>query len=106
MSLNIELKDAKTAWRPGEEVEGDACWNYETPPPYLLLKLGWRCQGDFVTAVEERVENPAAGHAHHAFHLKAPAGPWTFEGKLFQVRWCVRLEDPEGGSGEAEVSIR
>lgn len=106
MSLNIELKDGKTAWRPGEEVEGEACWNLEAPPAYLLLKLGWRCQGDLVTAVEQRIETPAPGHAHHAFRVKAPAGPWSFAGKLFQVRWVLRLEDPEGRYGEKEVSIR
>lgn len=111
MSLNIELKDGKASYRPGEAVEGEACWTLEPAPAALVLKLGWtseapgRFTNEFTTAVEQRIENPAPGHAHHAFRLEAPDGPWSFVGELLAIRWSVRLEDGEGRTGEQAIVI-
>ena len=111
MSLNIELKDAKAAYRPGESVEGEACWTLDPAPPALVVRLCWRTEApgcstsDRVTAVEQRIENPVAGHAHQGFSLRVPDGPWSFAGALFAIHWFVRLEDGEGRVEEADVVV-
>lgn len=110
MSLNIELKEKKVAYWPGEAIEGEVCFDHDPAPPALVVRLSWRTdaqgsQSEPVSAVEQRIENPAAGHAHHPFSLKAPDAPWSFAGSLFSIRWFVRVEDGEGHSGEAEVVI-
>ena len=109
--MNIELKDKKTAYRPGEMIEGEACFTFDTPPPVLFVRLCWSTDalgygaGDPVKVHELRIENPASGHVHHPFSFPAPGAPWSFAGAIFKVRWVVRIEDNEGSIGEAEIVI-
>ncbi len=109
--MSIELKETKTSYRPGEAVEGEACWTCDPAPAALVVRLCWRtdAQGstsDRVTAVEQRIENPAAGQVHQAFSLKAPDAPWSFAGTLFSIRWFVSLVDNDGNyHGETEVVV-
>jgi hypothetical protein len=109
--MNIELKDAKTSYRPGEAVDGEACWDLDPAPPALVLRLCYRAEasgfysGEPVAAAEVRIESPAAGHAHHPFSFKAPAAPWSFTGALFSIRWFVCMEDGAGHTGETEIVI-
>ncbi len=95
--LAIQIDSHKTAFLPGESLRGVIRWQYEGRPGRLELRLIWftRCMGtDDVGVVDSLVlEDPAPGDAR-AFHFRIPAGPYTYDGHIFKIRWALEFLRP------------
>jgi hypothetical protein len=108
-SLRIALAEPLTAFLPGGFVEGDAGWELSDPAESLELKLCWTTDarvghGDPVDARKETIENPGA-EGRRKFRLELPEGPWSFEGKLFSLKWFVELSQGDHHYGRAEFVL-
>ena len=92
--LDIQLRDNKTRYAPGETVHGSVQWNVEGNPKRLDLSLLWYTAGKgtrdvgIIETVE--IDNPGAfGSRDFAFSL--PYGPYSFSGKLISLVWTLEL---------------
>lgn len=84
------------AFRPGEQVRGEAAWTLTEPAAELELKLCWTTDGptgmggEPVVVLRERF--PVEGlEGRRDFSFELPPAPWSFQGALFSVRWFVEL---------------
>jgi len=94
MSIQIQIFEERTAFRPGETIAGKASWSLPVPPARIALELFWttRGKGKVDTKVVESVpvdHPPASGEK--AFNLKVPNEPYSFSGKLVSLLWGLRL---------------
>ena len=101
-TLTLELEGGKLAYAPGEEVRGRASWALEGDPESVEVHLFWRTEGRGTTNTEiaesVRFEAPGRRDARE-FRLKAPAGPYSFEGKLITILWSVEVVAEPGSEG-------
>jgi hypothetical protein len=94
--LEVRLTAEPAAYRPGDVLEGEASWKLDQPTPALNLKVYWTTDGDSgltdppVLAHDKTF--PISGlEGKQAFHMDLPQGPWSFQGKVFSVRWFVEI---------------
>lgn len=101
--LQLETHENRTAFVPGETIQGVTGWELDAPPERVELCLLWHTagKGDRDTNVAERVtfESPAAVDAQ-TFSLTAPEGPYSYEGKLITLSWALELIVEPGGHVE------
>ena len=93
-TLNIALHEDKTAFAPGQTVEGTIRWSLHTNPEHLEFSLFWYTAGkgtrDVGVVETARFDNPGAcGSKEFAFPL--PDGPYSFSGKLISLIWALEL---------------
>jgi len=94
--LQVTLSADPAAFRPGEAVSGEASWELDEALSVLELKLCWTTDGSFGVGGDPVVVHRESltvnePHEHRAFRFELPQGPWSFQGKLFSVRWFVEL---------------
>ncbi len=91
-SLTIETLDGKVAFAPGEPIDGVVSWAFEGEAREVELRLLWYTtgKGDRDEGVIEviRFENPARDDVQ-AFGFFAPAGPFSYSGKLITLSWAL-----------------
>lgn len=96
MSLvRITFLDPARARAPGEALEGDAVWELEEPADALEIRLSWTTDAAVgleppVVFKAEALERPPRKGSRH-FRYDLPAGPWSFEGRLFSLSWFVEV---------------
>jgi hypothetical protein len=93
-SLKIELLDGRTAFAPGETIEGVVSWQLKEPPKELELHLLYhtRGKGDDDAEVAETAVFPGAGASGvETFRFTAPSGPYSFSGRLISLSWTLEL---------------
>ncbi len=108
-TLNIALHDDKTAFAPGQTVEGTIRWSLQTNPEHLEFSLFWYTAGkgtrDVGVVETARFDNPGAcGSKEFAFPL--PDGPYSFSGKLISLIWAVELTcRPGSETARREITL-
>ncbi|MDY0169754.1 MAG: hypothetical protein RBS80_24635 [Thermoguttaceae bacterium] len=90
--LTLELLDNRTAYYPGEAMDGIVAWDVPGHVRSIEVHLCWHTEGRGTedAAVVETVvfDNPQPVDAQ-PFHLTAPIGPYSYDGRLIAVRWAV-----------------
>ncbi len=105
--LKMQLEQDSISFRPGDQIRGTIVWQLENAPSQLELLLFWRTEGkgtqDIGVAETLRFENPGPSGTQH-FQIKAPAGPYSFSGRLISILWAMELSCP-GGTAAARKDI-
>jgi hypothetical protein len=96
-TMTVEIDGGRTAYLPGERVEGQASWELPEAPRELEVRLFWATSGrgdeDQEVIATEPVPAPAAsGWVRFGFEL--PPGPYSFSGQLVSLAWAVELVAP------------
>ena len=108
-TLNIALHEDKTAFAPGQTVEGTIRWSLQTNPEHLEFSLFWYTAGkgtrDVGVVETARFDNPGAcGSKEFAFPL--PNGPYSFSGKLISLVWALELTcTPGSETARREITL-
>jgi hypothetical protein len=94
-TLTLETTNQRTAFAPGEPIDGLCGWEFDDgPPAWVEVRLFWQTLGkgdkDIAVAEVARFESPATVDAQ-TFHFTAPPGPLSYEGRLIEVRWGLEL---------------
>jgi len=98
--MKIQTEDARTAFRPGEEVRGAVSWELPDEPRSVELRLVWFTTGigtrDVGVVARLAFEQPSASDRRD-FALTLPHGPYSFSGKLISLLWALELvaRDPD-----------
>ena len=92
--IRLGLRDNRTAFLPGEDLDGAILWEYPTAPESVELRLVWstRGKGSEDLSVVETVsfENPLPGDTR-AFKVRLPDGPYSLNGRLIALIWAVEV---------------
>lgn len=108
-TMTVELDGGRSAFSPGERVEGQASWELPEPPRSLEVRLFWSTSGrgdsdQEVVAVEPVPSPGASGWVRFSFQL--PLGPYSFSGQLVSLAWSVELVAPhEEMAGSASIVV-
>jgi len=108
-SINLELADGKTRYRPGEWVEGVAFWSLSAAPESIEVRIYWRTQGKGTQDLElvRNVKFAQIGlEDRRPFRLQLPAAPYSFSGKLITLAWGVEVVgEPAGESANIDITV-
>ncbi len=107
--IRLGLRDNKTAFLPGEEIEGAVLWEFDEAPKSVELHLVWgtRGKGTADGSIVETVtfENPKPGDTR-TFKMRLPEGPYSLDGKLIAITWALELTaQPGKESDEVEITV-
>ena len=108
-TMTVELDGGRSAFAPGERVEGQASWELPEAPRALEVRLFWSTSGrgdsdQEIVAVEEVPAPAASGWVRFSFQL--PPGPCSFSGQLVSLAWAVELVAPrEEMAGSAPIVV-
>ncbi len=92
--LTLELLDDRTAYYPGETINGVASWEFPHPVRRIEVHLCWHTEGrgtedgSVVETVGFDAPTPVGAEP---FRLPVPAGPYSYDGRLIAIRWTVEL---------------
>jgi hypothetical protein len=97
--LEIQIEDNKTNFKPGDEIRGNVLWQLDYALASLELSLFWRTEGsgtqDVGVAETITFDNPGTS-GQKDFKIIAPAGPYSFSGKLISIVWALELATAKG----------
>lgn len=92
--FHIEIADKKTAFAPGETIDGAVSWQLEAPPRQVFLRLFWFTKGkgaeDMEVVSEILFDDPRATETR-LFTMTLPQSPYSFNGKLVSIVWALEL---------------
>lgn len=107
--MRIETADGRTAYRPGDRIEGTASWHLERQPRSVELRLFWYTEGrgDQDIEIVETVGFEAPGaEDRRVFSVGLPAAPYSFSGKLISLTWALEVvAEPRGETGRLEITV-
>jgi hypothetical protein len=108
-NFEIRIEDNKTNFRPGEEIRGSVLWSFDNTTSPLELSLFWRTEGkgtqDVGIAETISIETTGAS-GQKDFKFTAPAGPYSFSGKLISIIWALELATTKGNDSlRKEITI-
>ena len=96
-TMTFDLDGKRSAYKPGERVEGQVSWELPEAPRSLEVRLFWTTSGrgdeDQEIVAVEQVPSPAAS-GWVRFSLQLPAGPYSFSGRLVSLGWALELVAP------------
>jgi len=107
--LDINLRDNKTEYAPGQMVRGSVQWNVEGNSKGVEVLLLWYTAGkgtrDVGVIETTTIDNPGAfGSRDFAFTL--PYGPYSFSGKLVSLIWVIEMTcSPDGQTARQEITV-
>ena len=91
--IGIETDDGRTAFRPGERIEGSLSWSLAEEPTAIEVRLFWHTSGKGDRDVEVvdrlRLAAPPASESRRPFRLRLPLAPWSFSGSLITLSWAL-----------------
>jgi hypothetical protein len=93
-SMEIALEGGRTAFRPGETVEGTVAWSLPERPVAVELRVFWSTRGKGTEDVGVAHVEPMAGamaEERRPFRLALPVAPWSYDGRLVAVVWGMEL---------------
>jgi hypothetical protein len=101
--IQIETRDGRTAFHPGEEVEGTVRWSpVDRPPRSLEVRLFWYTEGKGgrdVGVVETLPLADPGPEGHQPFRFRLPDGPYSFSGKIIHLLWAIEaVAEPDDHS--------
>ncbi len=100
-AIGLRLRTLQQALEPGEELEFEYC--IQRVPAELIERLevsvAWYTEGKgsedigvhFFQSVSGPELSQRALSEPRAVQTKLPANPLSYDGKLFRIRWCIRL---------------
>jgi hypothetical protein len=92
--LRIELNKSNPVYRPGEQIEGIAYWDFEATPGELALILHWHTEGkgdeDSFTAIEA-AWTPSEPKGKRPLQWVAPRSPLSLDGALIRICWTLQF---------------
>jgi hypothetical protein len=107
--LRISLRQDRTAFEPGEELNGAVLWKFDEPPIAVELRLFWFTRGkgtedaDVVKTV--RFDQPLPEEVR-PFGFRLPAGPYSFSGKLISLVWAFELvAEPSQETARMQITV-
>jgi len=108
--LHITIRDNRTAFRPGEEIEGTVSWSFAgTVPEAMELRLFWftRGKGTQDVGVYENVRRDAlSAEEVRRFRFRLPHAPYSFSGKYVSLTWALELvTEPPGEMERLEIIL-
>jgi hypothetical protein len=107
--LEIQIEENKENFRPGEEIRGNVLWSFGNAPVPLDLSLFWRTEGrgtQDVGIVETISVETQGASGQKDFKFTAPAGPYSFSGKLISIIWAMELATTKGSDSlRKEITI-
>jgi hypothetical protein len=95
--LTIQIDGNRTAFSPGDSLRGVIGWKYDDPPGRIELRLIWFTQGpgpDDVGIVDSLVLQDPLPTDARTFQFRLPAGPYSYSGRNFHIRWALELLAP------------
>jgi len=104
--LQIETRDGRTAYQPGEQIDGTVRWRFEVPPKSLEARLFWYTEGKGerdVGVVESLPFANPGKEDHQPFSFRLPAGPYSFSGKIIDLLWAIEVVAEPGGRPEGQA---
>ena len=108
--LEVSLRDGRTAYRPGEKVQGTALWQVEERAKKIELRLFWYTEGkgdrDLSVVAWETIDPPSeTGQREFSFDIPS-AGPTSFSGTLISLLWAIELViEPGDRAARAELVV-
>jgi hypothetical protein len=101
--IQIETRDGRTVFQPGEELEGTVRWRLDPPPKSLEVRLFWYTEGRGERDVGLVAALPVASpgpDGHQPFHFRLPPGPYSFSGKIIDLLWAIEVVVEPGDRSE------
>ena len=95
--LSIKIKDGKTKFLPGEEIQGEVMWDLQKLPKTITVNVFWftEGQGSQDSEIVGSMELEASGlSGRQSFRLALPAAPYSFTGSLISLNWAVEVVAP------------
>ena len=96
--IRVDLAEGRTAYRPGEAVEGTVSWSLDPTDDAVGsvdVHLLWFTRGkgdrDSKVVATERLEEAPSGSGRREFRLRLPAAPYSVSGKLVSIVWAVEV---------------
>ena len=92
--MNLDTDQGRAAYSPGETVTGSASWQLDAVPKRVELRLIWYTEGQAEQEVRLVGALPFEGALqgeNRPFRIDLPAGPYSFRGSLFSIRWGLEL---------------
>ena len=107
--LRISLQQDRTAFEPGEVLNGAALWKLDEPPSAVELRLVWFTRGkgteDTKLVMLFRFDQPLSEEVR-PFNFCLPQEPCSFSGKLISLVWAFELvAEPSGESARLRITI-
>ena len=107
--LKILLRNDRTAFRPGERIEGVAGWRLDRVPKSIELRLFWFTRGkgtEDVSVVHRlRFDSPQLEEGR-PFSFDLPSEPYSFSGELISLIWALELVvEPDEESARVELVV-
>ncbi len=96
--LSIQIDGNKTVYCPGETLRGAIRWQYDDRPGRIELRLFWFTEGpgpDDIGIVDTLVQDDPSPADTRSFQFRVPAGPYSYDGKSFHIRWALELLAPD-----------
>jgi hypothetical protein len=107
--IQVETRDGRTAFQPGEEIEGTVRWLLDPPPKSLEVRLFWYTEGKGerdVGVVESLPFADPGPEEHRPFRFRLPAGPYSFKGTVIHLLWAVEaVAEPGGRTGRQAITV-
>ena len=100
--LHIELADGRTAFKPGESVDGRVSWTVNGATS-AELRLFWYTRGkgtEDVGLVDTVAFPDPQTTDQRTFRFALPEAPYSFSGKLISIIWAIELILEPGPSVE------
>ena len=92
--IRLGLHENKTAFRPGESIDGAVLWELPEAPELAEVRLLWFTRGkgteDGETVETIPFDAPPAADTR-TFQFRAPDAPYTFSGKLIALIWAIEF---------------
>ena len=95
--LSIKIKDDKTKFLPGEDIQGEVMWDLQKLPKTITVNLFWftEGQGNPDSEIVRSIELDASGlSGRQWFRLALPVAPYSFTGSLISLSWAVEVVAP------------
>jgi hypothetical protein len=106
--IQLHIRDAQTAFRPGETLAGETVWQLDQPPRSVEVRLFWFTRGRGTEDVElvQSVSFESPGQDdQRPFQFSLPHSPYSFSGKLISLIWAVEVVAKPGGAARVEFTL-
>lgn len=91
-SIQLGLRENRTAYAPGDLIVGAVTWTADAAPSLASARLCWFTRGkgtsDHGVVATEKFDAPQPSDMR-TFQFTAPAIPHSYSGKTISIIWCV-----------------
>jgi hypothetical protein len=106
--LAIQLEQNRTAFSPGDPIDGTVQWELPDAPRSVELRLCWYTTGEGSEESElvqtQKFISPTPSE-RPAFHFVAPTEPYSYLGHLISLHWALELVVQPGNQFEREEIV-